>query len=170
GTGQPGRGRRLVHRAREGAARHPRRGAAGRGRRALQASIPGWARRGRQGWDRPRRGRDPDGARPYARVVRGERLRGQGRAALGGGRRRGQPRDLSAPGREMSICILHGQYADAKVVRQAFQILKRHRVAAWEADRDAAETKLAARLKSTNLIVTLGGDGTFLAGARLAAP
>ena len=70
----------------------------------------------------------------------------------------------------MSICILHGQYAEAKVVKQAFQILKGHRVAAWEADRDAAEGKLAARLKSTTLIVTLGGDGTFLAGARLAAP
>jgi NAD+ kinase len=40
----------------------------------------------------------------------------------------------------------------------------------WEADRDGPITALTGRLKNTTLVVTLGGDGTFLAGARLAAP
>jgi NAD+ kinase len=70
----------------------------------------------------------------------------------------------------MSVCILHGPRADPKVVKHAFSILRRRKVAAWQADRDAGERKLAPRLTASTLIVTLGGDGTFLAGARLAAP
>ena len=70
----------------------------------------------------------------------------------------------------MSICILHGPRADAKVVKHAFQILRKRKVAAWQADREGPESALASRLKDSRLIVTLGGDGTFLAGARLAAP
>jgi NAD+ kinase len=67
------------------------------------------------------------------------------------------------------VCILHGR-VEKSVVRRAMKILKAHKVAAWEADRDGPLTSITSRLKDTTLIVTLGGDGTFLAGARFAAP
>lgn len=70
----------------------------------------------------------------------------------------------------MSVCILHGPRADAAVIKAAFEVLSKHNVEAWEADREAANRVLAGRLKDTTLVVTLGGDGTFLAGGRLAAP
>jgi NAD+ kinase len=40
----------------------------------------------------------------------------------------------------------------------------------WEVPREASPRKLAPHLRRTNLILTLGGDGTLLYGARLAAP
>src|SRR5437764_10395157 len=39
-----------------------------------------------------------------------------------------------------------------------------------EVRRDAPGERMAAVLKDSDLLLTLGGDGTFLAGARLAAP
>ncbi|TME22310.1 MAG: hypothetical protein E6I67_05990, partial [Chloroflexi bacterium] len=39
-----------------------------------------------------------------------------------------------------------------------------------ELKRDAKAEMVAELLKETDLILTLGGDGTFLAGARVAAP
>ena len=70
----------------------------------------------------------------------------------------------------MNFCILRGPRADESVVERAIRALKDRGFGAWEADRDAAVAATVARLKDTGLIVTLGGDGTFLAGARLAAP
>jgi NAD+ kinase len=70
----------------------------------------------------------------------------------------------------MSVCILHGPGAQKSVVKRALKALKAHKVDAWEADRDGPVSAITSRLKDTTLILTLGGDGTFLAGGRLAAP
>jgi NAD+ kinase len=56
------------------------------------------------------------------------------------------------------------------VVARTIKALADRKVECWEADRDGPVTALTTRLKETTLVVTLGGDGTFLAGARLAAP
>jgi NAD+ kinase len=70
----------------------------------------------------------------------------------------------------MSVCILHGPGAEKSVVQRTLKALKAHKVDAWEADRDGPLNTITGRLKEATLIVTLGGDGTFLAGGRLAAP
>jgi NAD+ kinase len=70
----------------------------------------------------------------------------------------------------VNVCILHAPHADSAVVEAAIRALSQRKIAYWEADRDGPITDLTSRLKDTNLVVTLGGDGTFLAGARLAAP
>ena len=43
-------------------------------------------------------------------------------------------------------------------------------VETWRHHRDAAGHEVTARFDKTDLVVTLGGDGTFLRGARLALP
>jgi NAD+ kinase len=68
------------------------------------------------------------------------------------------------------VCILYGPGADRAVVDRTLKALKDRGVDSWEADRDGPVSAIAGRLKDTALVVTLGGDGTFLAGARLAAP
>lgn len=70
----------------------------------------------------------------------------------------------------MNVCILHGPGAEKSVVERTFKALAAHNVEAWEADRDGPLNAITGRLKDTTLIITLGGDGTFLAGGRLAAP
>ena len=70
----------------------------------------------------------------------------------------------------MNVCILRGPRADQSVLDRMFKVLKERSIDAWEADRDAPDKAIAAQLMQTSLVVTLGGDGTFLAGARLAAP
>jgi NAD+ kinase len=70
----------------------------------------------------------------------------------------------------MNVCILHGPGAEKSVVRRTLKALETHNLEAWEADRDGPVSAITSRLKDTTLIVTLGGDGTFLAGGRLAAP
>ena len=70
----------------------------------------------------------------------------------------------------MIVCILHGPGAPERVVERAQHVLGDHGVECWSADRDDAAATLAARLQSTDVVLTLGGDGTFLAGARMAAP
>ncbi|HEV3103484.1 MAG TPA: NAD(+)/NADH kinase [Candidatus Dormibacteraeota bacterium] len=70
----------------------------------------------------------------------------------------------------MSVCILHGPGAEKSVVQRTLKALKAHKVDGWEADRDGPLNTITSRLKEATLIVTLGGDGTFLAGGRLAAP
>lgn len=69
-----------------------------------------------------------------------------------------------------NVCILRAAHADRLAIDEAARALKARRIGWWEADRDAPENALTAELKTTTLMVTLGGDGTFLAGARLAAP
>ena len=56
------------------------------------------------------------------------------------------------------------------MIDRAIELLKDRGVEGWEADRDGPASAIISRLKDTALVVTLGGDGTFLAGARLAAP
>jgi NAD+ kinase len=69
-----------------------------------------------------------------------------------------------------AVCVLHGPRADPDVVARTIKALAERKVDSWEADRDGPVTALTAKLKATTLVVTLGGDGTFLAGARMAAP
>ncbi len=70
----------------------------------------------------------------------------------------------------MRICILHGPRAEADVVARTVKALEDRKVDWWEADRDGPVNAITSQLKATALVLTLGGDGTFLAGARLAAP
>jgi len=70
----------------------------------------------------------------------------------------------------VNVCILRGPRAQQAVIDRAIELLKVRGAEGWEADRDGPATAITSRLKDTALVVTLGGDGTFLAGARLAAP
>jgi NAD+ kinase len=70
----------------------------------------------------------------------------------------------------VKVCILYGPGADKGVVGATLKALKSRNVETYEADRDGPVKAFAAHLKETTLVLTLGGDGTFLAGARLAAP
>ncbi len=56
------------------------------------------------------------------------------------------------------------------MVGRTVKALEERKVDWWEADRDGPLKAVTGQLKGTTLVVTLGGDGTFLAGARLAAP
>ena len=70
----------------------------------------------------------------------------------------------------MKACVVHGPGAPQQVVERAHHVLADRGVESWTAARDQAASALGSRLATTHLILTLGGDGTFLAGARLAAP
>ena len=70
----------------------------------------------------------------------------------------------------MIACIVHGPGAPAEVVERAEHVLGDHGVDCWKAGRDEPGSGTAAKLHKTNVVLTLGGDGTYLAGARLAAP
>src|SRR5204862_692688 len=56
------------------------------------------------------------------------------------------------------------------VVESALESMRERHVEGAEVPRDAPGERMAAVLKDSDLLLTLGGDGTFLAGARLAAP
>src|SRR5207249_9439910 len=70
----------------------------------------------------------------------------------------------------MIACIVSGPGAQDEVKKRAEEIFAQHGVECWHATRDHAETAIASRLAKTDVLMTLGGDGTFLAGARLAGP
>jgi len=70
----------------------------------------------------------------------------------------------------VKVCILYGPGADKGVVGATINALSRRNIESYEADRDGPVKAFEAQLKETTLVLTLGGDGTFLAGARLAAP
>jgi NAD+ kinase len=65
----------------------------------------------------------------------------------------------------LKVYVVHAPGADESVVEHALRSLEGRRVEALEMHRDAP-----AEMKGVDLVLTLGGDGTFLAGARLAAP
>ena len=65
----------------------------------------------------------------------------------------------------MKVFVLHAPGADQSMVEHAIETLGKEGVQAEEMHRDAD-----AELKDADLVLTLGGDGTFLAGARVAAP
>jgi len=70
----------------------------------------------------------------------------------------------------MKVGILRGPRAQEAVVERISVALAPRDVDIWTALREEPAGSLAGRLRGTKLLVTLGGDGTFLAGARLAAP
>jgi NAD+ kinase len=70
----------------------------------------------------------------------------------------------------MKVCVLHGPGAEKSVVERTLKALEAHGAAPWKADRDGPVSAITGQLKDTTLVITLGGDGTFLAGGRLAAP
>jgi NAD+ kinase len=70
----------------------------------------------------------------------------------------------------MIACIVHGPGAARSIVERAQHVLSDRGVECWTAGRDERALGVASQLQKTNIVVTLGGDGTFLAGGRLAAP
>ena len=66
----------------------------------------------------------------------------------------------------MKVCFFRGPNADQAVVERALAAARKHGADVVEVARDGQQGAPAG----TALLVTLGGDGTFLAGARLAAP
>ena len=70
----------------------------------------------------------------------------------------------------MKVCLIRGSGVEHDEVDDVFRAMKARHVDAVELKRDAEVEKTNDLLKGTDLILTLGGDGTFLAGARLAAP
>jgi NAD+ kinase len=70
----------------------------------------------------------------------------------------------------MIVCIVHGPGAPTSVVERAQRVLSGRGIECWTAGREDSATSLMPRLKNTALVLTLGGDGTYLAGARVAAP
>ncbi|TMD98710.1 MAG: NAD(+)/NADH kinase [Chloroflexi bacterium] len=101
-------------------------------------------------------------------MVRRQRIRGHRLRPVGGGRCRGQPRGLLPPAgrRGVKVCFLRGPGAEQSVVDRALKVAQKHHAEAVETRRDGPQTAP----EGTGLVMTLGGDGTFLAGARLAAP
>lgn len=69
----------------------------------------------------------------------------------------------------MKVCVVRGQ-GTVHHVQHALRMLEKHEVEAVEVQRDSPAGQAAAAVKGAELVLTLGGDGTFLAGARLAAP
>src|SRR2546427_839370 len=70
----------------------------------------------------------------------------------------------------MKVCLIRGSGVEHDEVDDVFRAMKARHVDAVELKRDAEVEKTNDLLQGTDLILTLGGDGTFLAGARLAAP
>ena len=67
--------------------------------------------------------------------------------------------------------ILHPRVAaDLPLIVEARRQVTVAGLRSWVAGRDSAAAGIARELRGTGLILTLGGDGTFLQGARLAAP
>ena len=65
----------------------------------------------------------------------------------------------------MKVYVVHAPGADQAPVEKAMRTLEAKGVEAVEMHRDVKD-----HMQRADLVVTLGGDGTFLAGARLAAP
>ena len=71
-----------------------------------------------------------------------------------------------------SVCVLYHPRVDGQGDRLAKveSIMAGLGVPTWRHERDAKAAAVARRMRDTALVLTLGGDGTFLFGARLAAP
>jgi NAD+ kinase len=68
------------------------------------------------------------------------------------------------------VLVLHHPRADRTAIDEAQRALKARNVEIWEAPREQTARSMTSQLRDTSLVMTLGGDGSFLAGARLAAP
>jgi len=74
-----------------------------------------------------------------------------------------------SPQRGIGFLIHPREDPDGAMVREAVELARRHGFATWTCIGQPEEDILRHRA-GTALLVTLGGDGTFLYGARLAAP
>ena len=70
----------------------------------------------------------------------------------------------------MKVCLIRGSGVEQDEVDAVFHAMRARQVEAVELKRDAKPETAADLLNDADLILTLGGDGTFLAGARVAAP
>ena len=70
----------------------------------------------------------------------------------------------------MKVCLIRGSGVEQDEVDDLFHALNARQVEAFELKRDAKPEAAVDLLTGIDLLLTLGGDGTFLAGARLAAP
>jgi NAD+ kinase len=70
----------------------------------------------------------------------------------------------------MKVCILRGPGAEQSIVDRTIAALQSRQVEAVEMERDVTLSAAAGHVKEAGLVLTLGGDGTFLHGARVAAP
>jgi len=70
----------------------------------------------------------------------------------------------------MKICLIRGSGVEQNEVDSVFHSMKARQIEAVELKREAKAEVVAQVLRETDLLLTLGGDGTFLAGARVAAP
>lgn len=70
----------------------------------------------------------------------------------------------------MKVCVLRGPGAEQSIVDRAANALRSKNVDIVEVSRDGTVSAAEGHVKDAGLVVTLGGDGTFLHGARLAAP
>jgi len=70
----------------------------------------------------------------------------------------------------MKICLIRGSGVEQNEVDNVFHSMKARQIEAVELKREAKAEVVAQVLRETDLLLTLGGDGTFLAGARVAAP
>lgn len=70
----------------------------------------------------------------------------------------------------MRVCLIRGSGVEQVEVDNVFHAMKARQIEAVELSRDAKAETVGNVLQDTDLILTLGGDGTFLAGARVAAP
>ena len=70
----------------------------------------------------------------------------------------------------MKIRLIRGSGVEQNEVDNVFHSMKARQIEAVELKREAKAEVVAQVLRDTDLLLTLGGDGTFLAGARVAAP
>jgi len=63
----------------------------------------------------------------------------------------------------MIVCIVHGPGAPHDVVERAQRLLRDRGIECWTAGREEPAAGVTGRLRNTDLVLTLGGDGTFLA-------
>jgi NAD+ kinase len=70
----------------------------------------------------------------------------------------------------VKVCLIRGSGVEQEEVDSTFRAMKARHIEAVELKRDAKAEMVAQVLRDTGLLLTLGGDGTFLAGARVAAP
>ena len=70
----------------------------------------------------------------------------------------------------MKVCIVRGRGAEQAVVDRAVRAMRARQAEVVELDRNEPVNTAEGHVKDASLVVTLGGDGTFLHGARLAAP
>jgi NAD+ kinase len=70
----------------------------------------------------------------------------------------------------MKVSLVRAPDVEREMVEHALQAMRARQIEVVELQRDSDADAASRLMKDTDLVLTLGGDGTFLAGARLAAP